>query len=52
MKEINVSCRGNGRDTPYSSVDVIDPPVNGYVYDINQTEPLDHPTYLVLGPWN
>ena len=36
---------GNGRDTPYSSVDVIDPPVNGYVYDINQTEPFG-PTNL------
>ena len=30
---------GNGRDTLYSSVDVITPPINGSVYDISTTEP-------------
>ena len=30
---------GNGRDTLYSSVDVITPPINGSVYDISITEP-------------
>ena len=30
---------GNGRDTQYSSVDVIEAPINGYVYDIDQVKP-------------
>jgi hypothetical protein len=30
---------GNGRDTLYSSVDVIETPINGYLYDINSDDP-------------
>ncbi|DAC57920.1 MAG TPA: hypothetical protein HA354_04560 [Candidatus Poseidoniaceae archaeon] len=30
---------GNGRETSYSSVDVITPPINGSNYDISSTEP-------------
>ena len=30
---------GNGRDTLYSSVDVIETPINGYLYDINSEDP-------------
>ena len=32
---------GNGRDTLYSSVDVIETPLNGYVYDIDSIEPFE-----------
>ena len=32
---------GNGRDTLYSSVDVIETPINGYVYEIDSDEPFE-----------
>ena len=40
---------GNGRETLYSSVDVIETPINGYVYDIDSVEPFGQITYHGLG---